>query len=162
MPAPHDVDDLARVADALRDVDVEIDEIALRRPTLDDAFLALTGQPAEQLCQKMTSGLLGPPNLRSHTHERLSPSNEPRPATNRFRHAPPALRAISFVRRRCSSLAGCERFPRVPTRLSDVTIQPIMFTLLFLYVFGSAIHIPDMTYQNYLLPGLSDRAWPLG
>jgi hypothetical protein len=27
-------------------VSVEIDEVALRRPTLDDAFLALTGQPA--------------------------------------------------------------------------------------------------------------------
>ena len=40
--------------------------------------------------------------------------------------------------------------PRVPERLSDVTIQPIIFTLLFLYVFGSAIHIPACP-----LPGLS-------
>jgi ABC transporter DrrB family efflux protein len=44
--------------------------------------------------------------------------------------------------------------PRVPERLSDVTIQPVIFTLLFLYVFGSAIHIPGMRYQDYLLPGL--------
>ncbi len=44
--------------------------------------------------------------------------------------------------------------PRVPERLSDVTIQPIVFTLLFLYVFGSAIHIPHTRYQDYLLPGL--------
>ncbi|MGA7834510.1 MAG: ATP-binding cassette domain-containing protein [Acidimicrobiales bacterium] len=44
IPAPHDVDDLAAVARAVSVVDVEIDEIALRRPTLDDAFLALTGQ----------------------------------------------------------------------------------------------------------------------
>lgn len=43
---------------------------------------------------------------------------------------------------------------RVPERLSDVTIQPIVFTLLFLYVFGSAIHIPGIKYQDYLLPGL--------
>ncbi len=43
IPAPHDVDDLAHVAAALKGIDVEIDEIALRRPTLDDAFLALTG-----------------------------------------------------------------------------------------------------------------------
>ncbi|MGZ4312635.1 MAG: ABC transporter permease, partial [Solirubrobacteraceae bacterium] len=28
--------------------------------------------------------------------------------------------------------------PRVPERLLDVTIQPIIFILLFLYVFGSA------------------------
>ena len=44
--------------------------------------------------------------------------------------------------------------PRVPTRLSDVTIQPVVFTLLFLYVFGSAIKVPGMRYQDYLLPGL--------
>lgn len=43
---------------------------------------------------------------------------------------------------------------RVPERLSDVTIQPIVFTLLFLYVFGSAINVPGMRYQDYLLPGL--------
>src|ERR1700735_2168712 len=48
---------------------------------------------------------------------------------------------------------GLRTIPRVPERLSDVTIQPIMFTLLFLYVFGSAIHVPG-SYQNYLLPGL--------
>jgi ABC-2 type transport system permease protein len=43
---------------------------------------------------------------------------------------------------------------RVPERLSDVTIQPIAFTVLFLYVFGSAIKIPGIRYQDYLLPGL--------
>ena len=48
---------------------------------------------------------------------------------------------------------GLRTIPRVPERLSDVTIQPIMFTLLFLYVFGSAIHVQG-SYQNYLLPGL--------
>jgi len=45
IPAPNDVNDLAAVASAVHDVGVEVDEIALRRPTLDDAFLALTGQP---------------------------------------------------------------------------------------------------------------------
>ena len=45
IPAPHDVEDLAKVAHAVGALHVEIDEIALRRPTLDDAFLALTGQP---------------------------------------------------------------------------------------------------------------------
>jgi daunorubicin resistance ABC transporter ATP-binding subunit len=45
IPAPDDTNDLAKVAQAVHDVGVEVDEIALRRPTLDDAFLALTGQP---------------------------------------------------------------------------------------------------------------------
>lgn len=52
--------------------------------------------------------------------------------------------------------------PRVPERLSDVTIQPIIFTLLFLYVFGSAIHIPGVRYQDYLLPGLLGQSLAFG
>jgi daunorubicin resistance ABC transporter ATP-binding subunit len=45
VPAPHELADLAAVTGTVRDSGVAIDEIALRRPTLDDAFLALTGQP---------------------------------------------------------------------------------------------------------------------
>jgi daunorubicin resistance ABC transporter ATP-binding subunit len=45
VPAPDEIGDLAAVADAVRTSGVAVDEIALRRPTLDDAFLALTGQP---------------------------------------------------------------------------------------------------------------------
>ena len=52
--------------------------------------------------------------------------------------------------------------PRVPERLSDVTIQPIIFTLLFLYVFGSAIHVPGIRYQDYLLPGLIGQGLAFG
>ncbi|MGH9045379.1 MAG: ABC transporter permease [Acidimicrobiales bacterium] len=52
--------------------------------------------------------------------------------------------------------------PRVPSRLSDVTIQPVLFTLLFLYVFGSAIHIPHMRYQDFLLPGLIAQSIAFG
>lgn len=51
---------------------------------------------------------------------------------------------------------------RVPMRLSDVTIQPVMFTFLFLYVFGSAIDIPGIRYQDYLLPGLIGQSIAFG
>jgi len=47
IPAPDDVNDLAAVASEVHEIRVEVDEIALRRPTLDDAFLALTGQARE-------------------------------------------------------------------------------------------------------------------
>ncbi len=56
---------------------------------------------------------------------------------------------------------GLRTIPRVPERLSDVTIQPIMFTLLFLYVFGSAIHVRG-SYQDYLLPGLLGQSIAFG
>jgi ABC-type multidrug transport system permease subunit len=52
--------------------------------------------------------------------------------------------------------------PRVPERLLDVTIQPIMFLLLFLYVFGSAIHVPGISYKNFLLPGIIGQTAAFG
>jgi ABC-2 type transport system ATP-binding protein len=45
IPAPRETADLSAVADAVTAAAVPVDEVALRRPTLDDAFLALTGQP---------------------------------------------------------------------------------------------------------------------
>lgn len=39
------------LADVVRDLDaaqVPLDDLALRRPTLDDVFLTLTGRPAEE------------------------------------------------------------------------------------------------------------------
>jgi ABC-2 type transport system ATP-binding protein len=47
VPAPNDVVDLGAVTAVVRGSGVAVDEIALRRPTLDDAFLALTGRGAE-------------------------------------------------------------------------------------------------------------------
>jgi ABC-2 type transport system ATP-binding protein len=44
IPAPNETADLATISAAVRDAGVPVDEVALRRPTLDDAFLALTGQ----------------------------------------------------------------------------------------------------------------------
>jgi ABC-2 type transport system ATP-binding protein len=43
VAAPNEAADLARVASAVQLSAIGVDEIALRRPTLDDAFLALTG-----------------------------------------------------------------------------------------------------------------------
>lgn len=43
---------------------------------------------------------------------------------------------------------------RQPEMLSDVTIQPVMFVLLFAFVFGSSIDIPGGSYREWLLPGI--------
>jgi daunorubicin resistance ABC transporter ATP-binding subunit len=48
VAAPEEAEDLARVATAVAEAGIEVDEIALRRPTLDDAFLALTGHPVHE------------------------------------------------------------------------------------------------------------------
>lgn len=52
--------------------------------------------------------------------------------------------------------------PRVPERLLDVTIQPIVFIVLFLYVFGSAIHIPGMSYKDFMFPGIIGQSLAFG
>ena len=44
---------------------------------------------------------------------------------------------------------------REPMQLSDVTIQPVLFTLLFVYVFGSAMVLPGGgSYKEFALAGL--------
>ena len=46
------------------------------------------------------------------------------------------------------------RLPRAPELLLAFTVQPIMFVLLFRYVFGGAIRTPGYSYADYLIPGI--------
>jgi ABC transporter DrrB family efflux protein len=47
------------------------------------------------------------------------------------------------------------RLPRAPDLLLAFTVQPIMFVLLFRYVFGGAIHVPGgLSYVEFLIPGI--------
>ena len=41
-----------------------------------------------------------------------------------------------------------------PIQLSDVTLQPVLFTLLFVYVFGSGVPISGGTYVDFAVAGL--------
>jgi ABC transporter DrrB family efflux protein len=44
---------------------------------------------------------------------------------------------------------------RMPEMLMDVTVQSVMFVLLFAYVFGGSINPPgDTSYKEFLLPGI--------
>ena len=43
---------------------------------------------------------------------------------------------------------------RIPEALFFSTVQPIMFVLLFRYVFGGSIHTDATSYVNYLMPGI--------
>jgi ABC transporter DrrB family efflux protein len=46
------------------------------------------------------------------------------------------------------------RLRRAPDLLLAFTVQPIMFVLLFVYVFGGAIRTPGYDYASFLLPGI--------
>ena len=54
---------------------------------------------------------------------------------------------------------GVARIVREPSQLLDVTVQPVIFILLFVYVFGSAIKIPGGgNYHEYLIGGMFGMA----
>ena len=46
------------------------------------------------------------------------------------------------------------RIPRAPDLLLSFTVQPVMFTLLFVFVFGGAIETPGYEYEDFLMPGI--------
>jgi ABC transporter DrrB family efflux protein len=46
------------------------------------------------------------------------------------------------------------RLPRAPDLLLAFTVQPIMFVLLFRYVFGGAINTGGLPYVKFLIPGI--------
>lgn len=72
--------------------------------------------------------------------------------TTQAMRAPHALYALS------DTLAMTKRnllkYVRVPDLLLFSTVQPVMFTLLFIYVFGGALQIPRVGYADFLMPGI--------
>jgi ABC transporter DrrB family efflux protein len=54
------------------------------------------------------------------------------------------------------------RIPRAPDLLLAFTVQPIMFVLLFVYVFGGAIRTPGYDYLDFLMPGIIVQTMSFG
>jgi ABC-2 type transport system permease protein len=77
-------------------------------------------------------------------------SQAPRRAVTRLGNLRWLVSDVAVLARR--SLA---RIAREPETLMDVTIQPILFVLLFAYVFGGAIALPGGgSYHEYLIGGM--------
>ena len=69
-------------------------------------------------------------------------------STSRPPPASAAAAALTFGWR------GMLKVRHVPEQLLDVTITPVMFVLLFTYIFGGAIAGSTGEYLDYLLPGI--------
>ena len=54
------------------------------------------------------------------------------------------------------------RIPRQPDLLIAYTIQPVMFIVLFVYVFGGAINTPGYDYVDFLMPGIITQSISFG
>ena len=60
------------------------------------------------------------------------------------------LRNVAVMTRR-----NLVHIAREPMQLSDVTIQPVLFTVLFVYVFGSGMTLPGGgSYTDFVIAGL--------
>ena len=55
-----------------------------------------------------------------------------------------------------------KRIPRQPDLLIAYTVQPVMFVLLFVYVFGGAIQTPGYDYVDFLMPGIIAQSIAFG
>lgn len=86
-------------------------------------------------------------------------------------HRPPAAPAVPGRAQRArwlvsDSLALARRnlshVRQIPEKLLDVTLQPIMFVLLFAYVFGGVIAIAGGDYKEYLVPGILVQSLAFG
>jgi ABC-2 type transport system permease protein len=69
-------------------------------------------------------------------------------ATERPAPAGPLANALTFGWR------GMLKVKHVPEQLLDVTITPVMFVLMFTYLFGGAIAGSTSAYLEYILPGI--------
>ncbi len=73
----------------------------------------------------------------------VAPSQAPAPGLRRRLIDVAVLSARNFV-----------HIAREPLRLSDVTVQPVLFTLLFVYVLGAGVALPDGSYPDFAIAGL--------
>ncbi|MDQ6698263.1 MAG: ABC transporter permease [Actinomycetota bacterium] len=55
-----------------------------------------------------------------------------------------------------------EHIRQIPEKLIDVTVQPLMFVLLFAYVFGGAINTGAGSYREYLIGGILVQSLAFG
>jgi ABC transporter DrrB family efflux protein len=173
LPAPRDgLEMIEDAASALRKADIAVSDLGLRRPTLDDVFLQLTGAPPSEdgaAAQVATgNGRANPMSVTGDGHPNLTTVSAPaarareaaRPAARRpspWRSFSPRRLRGDIVDARVVSVRNLLHFLRQPDLLVFSTIQPIMFVLLFTYVFGGAIShsLPHgVSYIDYLLPGI--------
>jgi ABC transporter DrrB family efflux protein len=154
LPAPRESLVLVEEAAAeLRRAGIDVSELGLRGPTLDDVFLQLTGEPpSENGGPPSEDGNAQVAGAVSDETVRERPRRLPRPQAPSLRGAQTNIVDTAVV-----TMRNLRHFWRQPDLLIFSTIQPVMFVLLFVYVFSGAIGKalpPGISYVDYLLPGI--------
>jgi ABC-2 type transport system ATP-binding protein len=155
LPAPgNGLQLIEDAASALRRAGIGVSDLGLRRPTLDDVFLQLTGAPPSE----DGAGSRAPQSM----GRGAEPTDAGRAAHRdgrRFRRLRrPSLEGVRSAVTDARVVTGrnLRHFIRQPQLLIFSTIQPIMFVLLFAYVFGGAVRgsLNGVKYVDFLLPGI--------
>ena len=154
LPAPRNGLQLVEEAAAeLRRAQIGVSDIGLRRPTLDDVFLQLTGAPPSE-----DGGGPSPRTRRRPRPRQPAPNvSAPRRPVLRLRLPPPQAVRSAITDTAVVTGRNLRHFIRQPDLLTFSTIQPVIFVLLFVYVFGGAVSrsLPHgVTYVDFLLPGI--------
>ena len=127
LAAPGGSKLLPIVVRALDDAEVPVEDIALRRPTLDEVFLALTGHTTDRPDHSeggRSMTMTSPSTHRARPHRRDAVTNQ----------GASYLVATGQVAART-----LKKFVRSPALLIAGTAQGLLFLLIFRYVFGGAV-----------------------
>ena len=140
---------LVQVLRDLDDAGIAIDDIGLRRPTLDDVFLALTGHAAEEKPDDEAGEQARRRRREGGMSAAARATSLPAAPGRRERFASAANDSLLIGWR------NLKRIPRIPELAIFAILQSIMFVLLFAFVFGGAIVIPGGgDYKSFLMPGI--------
>ncbi len=143
---------LIAAGERLQDAGIALEDLGIRHPSLDDVFLSLTGR-----APGARDG--GPPA----DHSPTTPSErKPRPtrsSSGRRSRRPggAAVRDTAGVAKR-----NLLRIVRNPRLLVISAVQPALLLVLFRYVLGGAIHIPGVSYVDYIVPAVFIEAVMIG
>jgi ABC-2 type transport system permease protein len=88
------------------------------------------------------------------TPERGAAPIEPQAVRRALTSAPRPPRASALAATLAFAWRGMLKVKHVPEQLLDVTITPVMFVLMFTYLFGGAIAGSTGEYRDYILPGI--------
>ncbi|AEY85413.1 ABC transporter ATP-binding protein [Streptomyces hygroscopicus subsp. jinggangensis 5008] len=164
---------LRMVVNALGSADFAVAGLTTRQPSLDDVFLLLTGHQKEASVAAMPSGgmttaapypvpgypfqpsspaasALSTPVARLPQHQlgvridtpAVPPSRQPPRVAAHMRHTGTLIRRNLL------------RMKSDPFSMLDSVLMPVIFTVLFVYVFGGAIAGSRAEYIQYMIPGL--------
>ncbi|MGI8448087.1 MAG: ATP-binding cassette domain-containing protein [Streptosporangiaceae bacterium] len=124
---------------------IAVGEFAFGQPSLDEVFLALTGHSGAGQREHPGDGLMTPatpgPAISTQTLRPMLPSGpRPRPPSALSASAAFGWRALLKIK-------------HVPEQLFDVIAIPVVFTLMFTYLFGGALAGSASRYLQFILPG---------